>query len=484
MFKWFDWVWRIVVAIIGIMIIWKFWLWWRPDPPTTYLRTDLINAQQSDTFYTGFATVALVRFDTGGRELQPFSFIENERNSDDVDGFCYRLYEVSIGYPSLKAAIENSESSTTTPQNEDEALATIEEPEVLSGNVIEARHGGSATQYLCDRLNEATADRPNAERLATLKRTLIENEQWDSHVSHARNVLTAFSRSLAARRQSIIENRIDAMDERRRALTAVADAAQLDEWKAETRSALAVEESGRQGQRALDRRSRTGISDLDEILDEPGVPQGTQERGIGPLDVLKQTLDLIFSRELLHARVRLADAGGYLGSLKLTFSTIGIFGQERGRWFWKRGEFYIRQDLADATYGSDFALDVSRMTVGLFGPKRLEITVPEPRLLALDRYTKVLVAKPPKFKRAGDEEGTQIEDALSGDLARQLARVEPQAIRFAQAAMTAHIHALVESDVGEVRIRFSPLDRAPPQQLMDLVRLMRSSEQQEADGTQ
>ena len=65
MFKWFDWVWRIIVVVIGIMVIWKFWMWWRPDPPTTYLRTDLINAQQSDAFYTGFATVALVQFDTG-----------------------------------------------------------------------------------------------------------------------------------------------------------------------------------------------------------------------------------------------------------------------------------------------------------------------------------------------------------------------------------------------------------------------------------
>ena len=106
----------------------------------------------------------------------------------------------------------------------------------------------------------------------------------------------------------------------------------------------------------------------------------------------------------------------------------------------------------------------------------MEITIPEPGLLALDRYTTVLVAKPSDFKHEGDDEGSVIENALSDDLAAQLVRIEPLAVRFAEAAMTAQIHALVESDVGEVRVRFSAPDRSSPRQLADLVRLMRSGQ--------
>jgi len=120
-----------------------------------------------------------------------------------------------------------------------------------------------------------------------------------------------------------------------------------------------------------------GIADLDQFLN-------TEERTPNICGI-KQTLKGILGRELDAAQLRLAGAGGYLGSWKLTFSTIGIFSQQAGRWFWKNDQFYIRQDLADATYGSDFALDVSRRKVGLFGPKRLETIVPVPTLLALDR---------------------------------------------------------------------------------------------------
>ncbi len=478
MFKWFDWVWRIAVVVIAVMVIWKFWLWWRPDPPTTYLRTDLVNAQQSDAFFTGFATVAVVQFDTGHDDLKPFEIIEDENYQKKVSGYCYRLYEVSIGYPSLQAAVKNSESLMATPMNEIETLEAIVAPQVLSGNVVEARHGGSVTQYKCDDLNVVSEDRPNVDRLDKLRKALVANRQWSSHVNHGRNVLTTFSKRLADQRRALIESRIEAIDASRESLVRVSNADDLEGWKNNTRNALADENRNSQQPAARGIETSTGIAKLDEILVAADLSRSEEPeaRGSGQIDKLKQTINGIFAQELSGARERLSDVGGYLGSLKLTFSTIGIFGQEKGRWFWKRDEFYVRQDLADATYGSDFALDVSRTRAGLFGPKRLEITVPEPRLLALDRYTTVLVSNPRKFKRKNDDEGAEIENALSGDLAAQLARVEPHAIRFSEAAMTAQIYALVEADVAEVRVRFSSSDRSPPRQLTDLVRLMRAEQ--------
>jgi hypothetical protein len=477
MFKWFDWVWRIVVAVIGIMIIWKFWMWWRPEPPTTYLRTDLINAQQSDNFYSGFATVALVRFDTGGSELEKFSVVTEPSGPSRIEGFCYRLYDVSIGYPSLQAALDTSESSIASSETESEAVASIPEPKVLSGNVIEARHGGSATQLMCDSINHVTPDRPNEDRLEMLRETLVDNGQWESHVKHARNVITAFSRSLVEQRKAVVENRIESVEKSRASLEQVSDAAGFQRWRTETLANLAEQPQGQQSQSARAMGPSTGIDDLDAILNSPQPlsPEGTRERGVNPLTALKERIDGVFADELENTQLRLSDAGGYLGALKLTFSTIGIFSKEDGRWFWKSDDFYIRQDLADATYGSDFTLDVSRSPVRLFGLKRLEITIPEPRLLALDRYTKVLVTDDDKFAwpEDGTALGTSIERRLAGDLKEQVQRVEPHAIRFAEAAMTAQIHALVETDVGEVQVRFVRAGRDNPSQLMDLIRLTR-----------
>jgi hypothetical protein len=188
----------------------------------------------------------------------------------------------------------------------------------------------------------------------------------------------------------------------------------------------------------------------------------------------KADLSRIADRAISETKLDLSRATGYLGSLKLTFSTIGIFSQEKGRWFWKSDQFYIRQDTADATYGTEFTLDLSTTTTGLFGKRRFVVTLPEPSLLSLDRYTSVLVTKPRDFKLSGeDPAGGAIEAALSGDLDQQLSRIRPQAIRFARAILTARLQELVRSDVGEIVVRFSPSETRATEQLMDLLRSLR-----------
>ena len=475
MLKWLDWTGRLVLAAFALIIIYRFWVWWMPPAPETYLRTDLIDAQEADVFYTGFATLAVVQFRTEDG-LQPFRYIaRNPNKADKINGFCYRLYELSVGYPSLRAAIENSEAAS-------QQTLTIDPPQVLSGNVIEARHGGDkATQYECDRINLVSSAQPNTARLGSLQAALAENGQWDSHVKHGQNTLIRFSQTLGEKRRQQVAERLDVLQLQRAELTKVGDPASLSEWAGRVQRSLATPGEPLARARGLESGdSSTGIEDLDELL----IAATTQARSATPdidarggLD-LKDRLSAIFKREIEQAKVDLSSASGYLGSLKLTFSTIGIFSQEDGRWFWKSNQFYIRQDTADATYGSDVALDLST-TGGLFTPKRIKVTIPEPRLLALDRYTTVLVPNPRHFKlKADDPAGGSIEAALSDDLERQLNRIEPQAIRFTQAILTAQLHELIHPDVGEIEIKFSQPERGTPTQLMELLRLMREQQKE------
>jgi hypothetical protein len=447
MLKWVDWTGRIILIGFAATILYRFWSWWAPSTPDVYLRTDLVDAQKSDTFLTGFATVAIVQFGVDGGEFVPFRLVVDDPDREvQIRGFCYRLYNLSVGYPSLSAAIELSEMEGSR----------IEPPRVLSANVVEARHGGSATQFQCDSINVVSKAQPREARLAMVQRALEENGQWDGHVKHAANLIVALSHKLSEERRKRIENRLRTLEEGREDLLEIDDLDGLREWQNRMLGAGARESV--EGPEAME--------DLERLRKSETTPATAAS--------YKADLSRIADRAISETKLDLSRATGYLGSLKLTFSTIGIFSQEKGRWFWKSDQFYIRQDTADATYGTEFTLDLSTTTTGLFGKRRFVVTLPEPSLLSLDRYTSVLVTKPRDFKLSGeDPAGGAIEAALSGDLDQQLSRIRPQAIRFARAILTARLQELVRSDVGEIVVRFSPSETRATEQLMDLLRSLR-----------
>lgn len=476
MLKWANRLGRLVLVAFALIVVYRFWVWWMPDEPETYLRTDLVNAQESDAFITGFAIVALVQFDVGRDDLVPFSFIEPEANREDVKGFCYRLYELAIGYDSLWATVKSAEAQQGSE-------VKIDPPRVLAADVIEARQGGDRTsQAKCDRINLVSGDTTNDVRLEKLRQSLVENQQWDSHVRHAANVVTTFSATIAERRRVVFDNRLDKLETASRELGSTATTEQYNAWLKTSRENLSVPaEDG--GERSL--RRSTEIDELDNAQPLPETTTtddrgSTQRRSL--LADTKNAIGGALESEASSVRLAMADAGGFLGTLKLTFSTIGIFTQEARKWiFWKSGQFYIRQDFADATYGSDFTLDLARSRGGLFSPRRLEITVPEPYLLSLDRYTKLIVAKPEQFRiKIDGDTGNTIEAAMKADLQEQIDRVEPQAIRFAKALLTTQIQQLVQAEVSEVSVRFAERDSTSPRQLTELVRLMR--EQRDSDA--
>ncbi|MGH8168278.1 MAG: hypothetical protein ACREQ1_13630, partial [Woeseiaceae bacterium] len=462
MLKWLDRIGRVVILAFAVIVVYRFWIWWAPEEPETYLRTDLVTAQESDSFITGFAMLSLLLFDVGTSQLEPFEVIEDRERRRNVKGFCYRLYELAIGYDSLWATVKDAEASLGTE-------IEIGEPRVLAADIVEARQGGDDTSQLeCDRLNQVGGDVTNDVRLDRLEQALIDNGQWDSHVRHARNVVTTFSTTIAERRREVLELRIEKLEHASRGLNDTTTAGEYNEWLEEARDDLdATTEGPAAGERASLKRS-TGIAALDEAtpLEDSAAMQDRGPGGKpGQLDEAKKTIGAALGAEASQSRLAFADAGGFLGTLKLTFTTVGIFSQTARKWlFWEEAHFYVRKDFADATYGSDFMLDFTRSRGGPFSPRRLEVTLPEPYLLALDRYTTTVVANPPDFRLDSDgDTGNMIEQNMKDDLQRQIDRVEPQAIRFAQALLTAQIQQLVQADVAEVSVRFERRDAGTPQ---------------------
>src|SRR5262249_28539446 len=53
----------LALAVFAIVLI----VWIYPDKPSKFLRTDLMTVQEGDTFFTGFANLAVVRFSSNGQ---------------------------------------------------------------------------------------------------------------------------------------------------------------------------------------------------------------------------------------------------------------------------------------------------------------------------------------------------------------------------------------------------------------------------------
>jgi len=380
----------ILIALI-LLVIWLI-----PDKPKKYLRTDLMAVQEGDAFYTGFASIGVVRFRANGNMHALKDMTVGDR-LEEADGYCYRLYELSIGYPGLRAAVDRAEAASGEE-------VSIPDPQVLSANVIDARHAGEhVSTSQCDAFDFVDKKRTNEKRLGELQKELIDNGQWESQREHGKKVLITFSKRLTELRKAAAEKRIAALKKEQGALSASQDPAALE---------LALQQE-----------------------------------------------EIDFAR-----------AGGYLGALRLTFATLGIFSQDEGRWFWKRNAFYVRQDLAEATYGTDFARHVATVKGGWFSPRRLVITVPEPRLLALDRYSTLQVTRQAKpFTLKNDPRGDGIETAMRADLEKFMRSLSPQAIRFAKSALTAQMLSLAGEDVTDVEVKFERDEAETPSQLAELI---------------
>jgi len=137
------------------------------------LFTYFLSADSINQLYTGFSLVAIVDFYDKDRKFLEIDsiFIDKKKK---IDGICYRLYEVGIGYPSLKQALQRAEPG---------------DPEILSVNAIDSRvivRKGKYVQFACDSLDSNPAG-----RRVKLLAQMIRDKQWKLHQIHARKLIAA-----------------------------------------------------------------------------------------------------------------------------------------------------------------------------------------------------------------------------------------------------------------------------------------------------
>jgi hypothetical protein len=145
----------------------------------------------------------------------------------------------------------------------------------------------------------------------------------------------------------------------------------------------------------------------------------------------------------------------YLGNLKLTFATVGTFtATKRFLFVFEINQgFYVRKDITEATYGSQFSdLQIDAPLFGL-SPAKATLTFEEPDLISVNRYIDLLVASS-KFVYKNEEAQKTIDAYLREDVERQLKNIHGKAIEHSKRLTQLFIRKYGMEEGLQVELKF------------------------------
>lgn len=137
--------------------------------------------KSTDKLFTSFAYVPLIDLDYRPRD------ITFGRKDSILFGYCWRQYEVGIGYERVDSLI--SEYLQTACSDNIEGLP---EPEIISTNPVSSEAAGTYSRAECDKWDAVGADGRRSR--AAIKRQLIKDGQWEMIAEGGRRTLAGFIR--------------------------------------------------------------------------------------------------------------------------------------------------------------------------------------------------------------------------------------------------------------------------------------------------
>lgn len=151
------------------------------DNEKTVQNTELMRFQKIDKLFTTFAYVPVIELTRGP---QWFTLGLGE---DILNGYCWRQYEVGIGYDSASSLFE---------ENLDYVCAgyydSLPAPVILSTNPVSSESFGKYGRMKCDMWDmEVDGERKSRELILE---QLIKDGQWESIVENSKQTLAGFIR--------------------------------------------------------------------------------------------------------------------------------------------------------------------------------------------------------------------------------------------------------------------------------------------------
>lgn len=392
----------IALAVYGAYTVYQHWF--KRTAAETY-ESYALGVAEDSSLITGYAYVGVLWFLGEGESasgpskgsfhvedwyLAPPQGLPEPKfrvDASKLQGVCYRLYRVAFGFPVLKTALDAYAKGKTADA---EAVAS----RILAVETIETRAAKDFTEYACDQFDADVAG-----RTAAIERRLVLDYQLQAQLASGCLILAAYAgagtdgAALAACR------------------------GRIDEWR------MAVS-------------SKVACHIENALADTPNA----QCQPTGLLAQRTPALRAAAAPSLFESNF------GYLASLKVTLSTVGIITNQTGWWFIKFEQFYVRRDLTEALYGSEIR-DVQVREDS--GAPTLNVVAGKPDLVSRNRVMTIAV-KSGSFRLSDKVRETQdrrgyVEAKMLESIDGALEEIGTPARRLAAQYLRAHLEQLAQA---------------------------------------
>ena len=153
----------------------------------TTTTTELQEFKDIDKLYTTFLYIPIIdyKFDYLKRDMYN-KIYETEGAKKVVQGYCFRQYDIGIGYDGDANLFANYQEAVCKG-----AISSLPEPIILSSHSIDADAIGEYSQNECESWDFRRSD-GGSESKDKIIQQLIQDGQWDGIVNSSREILASF----------------------------------------------------------------------------------------------------------------------------------------------------------------------------------------------------------------------------------------------------------------------------------------------------
>ncbi|MCF8259269.1 MAG: hypothetical protein K9J12_00710 [Melioribacteraceae bacterium] len=171
---------RIIIILISIiLLIGAFIYLTYEEKAITYKSAELLEYNSVDKLFTSFAYVPIIDYQRGKLKRNLWM------GEDAVLGYCWRQYEVGIGYDSLSLKIIENMGTACDGNYYD-----LPEPKILSTNPVSSEAFGKYDRLKCDEYDlDVDGERKSHE---IILKQLKNDAQWNRIVENSKKTLSTF----------------------------------------------------------------------------------------------------------------------------------------------------------------------------------------------------------------------------------------------------------------------------------------------------
>jgi hypothetical protein len=176
-----------IIIFCASFITWIFYQQYTQNSGITDIKIHPLHFQKTEQLFTSFAYIPLIDYQYGYLKRDIISKIQDKKENKVILGYCFRQYEVGIGYQQLPEIFKKYQNAVCSGKPKQ-----LPQPMILSSNAVSSKAMGKYTRKNCDTWDLEKTKRRKSH--SYLKRQLVKDQHWNRIISNSQKILISILR--------------------------------------------------------------------------------------------------------------------------------------------------------------------------------------------------------------------------------------------------------------------------------------------------